>query len=226
MWVLKVLRAASPKLQGEVVSKHRAKRSRAGFLTRGQQRRNSPSIYCLVFPIPYSGLPRSPTKLLELICVSKFQTFEFCSWLPQHEQTHGQRRRNSHMLSCFLYVVSSSPFPVQANVDTENMDTDEGGLRYNDHLYFDSVTSDDDEPEVEMLSMVVLSGFIFGGVGTGWAKLKFFLLSLFSLLPPNSLSLSLRREKFPEPDCRRPATVCRHTGPKRLAFDPALILNR
>ncbi|KAL6124641.1 hypothetical protein ACLB2K_077153 [Fragaria x ananassa] len=35
------------------------------------------------------------------------------------------------------------------------MDTDEGGgLRYSDHLYFDIITSDDDEPEVEMSSMV------------------------------------------------------------------------
>ncbi|KAL6202080.1 hypothetical protein ACLB2K_025791 [Fragaria x ananassa] len=41
-----------------------------------------------------------------------------------------------------------------ADVDTENMDTDEGGLRYSDHVYFDIVTSDDDEPEVEMSSIV------------------------------------------------------------------------
>ncbi|KAL6185796.1 hypothetical protein ACLB2K_041922 [Fragaria x ananassa] len=33
------------------------------------------------------------------------------------------------------------------------MDTDKGGLRYSDHLYFDIITSDDDEPEVEMSSM-------------------------------------------------------------------------
>ncbi|KAL6210469.1 hypothetical protein ACLB2K_015701 [Fragaria x ananassa] len=34
------------------------------------------------------------------------------------------------------------------------MNTDEGGLHYSDHLYFDIVTSDDDEPDVKMLSMV------------------------------------------------------------------------
>ncbi|KAL6203889.1 hypothetical protein ACLB2K_021160 [Fragaria x ananassa] len=42
----------------------------------------------------------------------------------------------------------------KADVDTKNMDMNEGGLHYSDHLYFDIVTLDDDEPEVEMSSMV------------------------------------------------------------------------